>query len=1341
MAAAWLGLAPSVSAAPIFKVDGSHNLNQIATEIAGSTERGTYLINFATHQNVGQFKLSQPVAADSLIFQNDAETDAFVTVGTGPLFDLKKMKGVVMLRGMAFGLSALNSVLISGADQGNKNHSLILDSCFIFGESLNSTFLSWVGDAGSKIEIRRSFLVSKSGQDTLGLSADTVDIRNTNFNFAGMVSTSTTVRLQLDHNTVNRTQFKCAGNLTSTYKIVDNLFAHHSQFNALLMGGPAAIYPISLTGFDESLPGTARNLRYKSTAGYKGWAAFEPPGNGRFNLVASNDSIAPIPGKDTTELWNWYLPETFTVGHGNGAGKRASRYNTFPGDSKYATTLEGKSASFFFRPAAIPRELNPQLIGLPLDSTVSESLRLLWPGRRGIKIGVNVSVTLDSLVLESAPNYNGKPILLAYEPSRYQEPGPEAQRQINSKVFKNFFPSAVFFHPAYFCSTPRGTQVNAGGLSVSQNDSLRFGRVDSAGVMTFLVEQNPPSFPKAYRYLNTQFGYSTTAVLGKDAMVFGTSLKGPQPFRTDSVFWWWKTQIQDTLFPARLVNGRFISNAPTSESLNAYLVERLSVPRDGGEFYFRDGWVKASSPKGFQLEIDSTGYKADTLSFGLPTRGVRFSWAGRADADSVVLYLKHLPNQDAMRDSAGKLAPIPWTPDTGGYGRITIGKADADKAFFMGIRYNVVGGKTFGETVDGVKVANLLSSTNGKLSFQPAGVSVLGSDTNFQNLEYRIGKVVARFNLNISAPWEMTLTIPSFQDKAAVVAYAGNGNRWTLLNSVFLGTNSSDLRILDIPTDSKWVVVVEKVKPGDTYVDAEFVLKPGPQLEFSVAYKDPSNRKINFYEVELMSMDRSGNVESIVSPRTPVGETFIHTPEKDRLLSYRLQYYSDSTAYGRQKVVQVQEIKWDLAGLKGSMAPKAAFRWHALGFPFAGSFKKYFKVQQGPPLPKGTLDITEVLELKNEKTGARFVTVPKLDALTFKIGEAYLFSSARAYKLEIDSSALETFQPLGEFRITANETGWKLISSPFPASFPVSKIRSDQGSAPFQHLDDYDVPGQQGKSYRWVTTSSLEGFKGYAYYFLAGETLTFDPMSDGKTGPQVTAKIAALPAGLDVVVTSPSNQARMTLHESQAFRNVPYLPSFGGGLEMRLGGEGGYLQKRIPSFKAIDESLDLTVGKSCAVSFELVGKETPQVSLLHLSSGRVFTGSELSAIPLAKGVHNFRLVAGGKAFVAEKVNAFLAGAPRELTLSQNFPNPVRRLTQISLEWPMARGPGERRAVLEVFDMGGRRVHRLELDRIRVGRQLLTLDASAWSPGVYVYRLVVSGSGQRIKLQKKMLVSE
>jgi hypothetical protein len=319
------------------------------------------------------------------------------------------------------------------------------------------------------------------------------------------------------------------------------------------------------------------------------------------------------------------------------------------------------------------------------------------------------------------------------------------------------------------------------------------------------------------------------------------------------------------------------------------------------------------------------------------------------------------------------------------------------------------------------------------------------------------------------------------------------------------------------------------------------------------------------------------------------------------------------------------------------------------------------------------------------------------------------------------------------------EMGWNFIANPFPTAFPLSRFSFPGPSDRFRALHRIAKD-----NYEWKRLSSvLEKFTGYAYYSDSKGTLEFDPLA-----PEASSAAAAKASAGD----RPARRiaARLQTHwgsseavltsEARAI-DIPFLPVPGSSPQLRMGGGKGLMVKAIRDGAAIDEIMEIRsphAGRG-AFRLETSGFGFEAVRLIHLASGRVFEGAAMADMPLAKGSQTFRLLAGDQAFVRAGTESVLAGAPQDIGLSQNFPNPFRGKTRVALDWPAWDG-GVRRAVLEVVDMQGRAKSRMDLGDIRMGRQIVTVDASGWRPGIYMYRLTVETEGKKARLQKRMLVS-
>jgi len=80
-----------------------------------------------------------------------------------------------------------------------------------------------------------------------------------------------------------------------------------------------------------------------------------------------------------------------------------------------------------------------------------------------------------------------------------------------------------------------------------------------------------------------------------------------------------------------------------------------------------------------------------------------------------------------------------------------------------------------------------------------------------------------------------------------------------------------------------------------------------------------------------------------------------------------------------------------------------------------------------------------------------------------------------------------------------------------------------------------------------------------------------------------------------------------------------------------------------------------------------------------------------------------------------------AAKPAAFALGQNQPNPARGVTRIPVSLAAA-GP----ATLAVYDVAGRCVANVDLGKRPAGAGMVDLDVAAFTPGVYVYRLVAGG---------------
>jgi hypothetical protein len=87
--------------------------------------------------------------------------------------------------------------------------------------------------------------------------------------------------------------------------------------------------------------------------------------------------------------------------------------------------------------------------------------------------------------------------------------------------------------------------------------------------------------------------------------------------------------------------------------------------------------------------------------------------------------------------------------------------------------------------------------------------------------------------------------------------------------------------------------------------------------------------------------------------------------------------------------------------------------------------------------------------------------------------------------------------------------------------------------------------------------------------------------------------------------------------------------------------------------------------------------------------------------------------------------------PGHFLLHQNYPNPFNPSTTIGVSLPESSD-----VQLTVFDLSGRQIFSATKSGLQPGYHTLTVDASSWSSGVYLYRV---SAGNQVAVKKMVLV--
>src|SRR6185369_2411549 len=112
-----------------------------------------------------------------------------------------------------------------------------------------------------------------------------------------------------------------------------------------------------------------------------------------------------------------------------------------------------------------------------------------------------------------------------------------------------------------------------------------------------------------------------------------------------------------------------------------------------------------------------------------------------------------------------------------------------------------------------------------------------------------------------------------------------------------------------------------------------------------------------------------------------------------------------------------------------------------------------------------------------------------------------------------------------------------------------------------------------------------------------------------------------------------------------------------------------FLLKPAADLNRIDESVEIVSDRKGTVRFALgEAGQSPAFALIDESTGAVYDQATANELPVSQGSRTYRLLAGDPTFVEAATRGFLAGAPADIDLSQNFPNPARGLTRIAISW-------------------------------------------------------------------------
>ncbi len=97
-------------------------------------------------------------------------------------------------------------------------------------------------------------------------------------------------------------------------------------------------------------------------------------------------------------------------------------------------------------------------------------------------------------------------------------------------------------------------------------------------------------------------------------------------------------------------------------------------------------------------------------------------------------------------------------------------------------------------------------------------------------------------------------------------------------------------------------------------------------------------------------------------------------------------------------------------------------------------------------------------------------------------------------------------------------------------------------------------------------------------------------------------------------------------------------------------------------------------------------------------------------------------------------NDVMISKPNEFSISQNYPNPSNPTSKIDFQLPFAG-----KVTIAVYDLTGREVVKLLDEFKEAGFYNVTFNGNNLASGVYFYRILAEGNGQKVNAVKKLLL--
>jgi hypothetical protein len=1341
-----------------FTINGTIRLNTIAPAISPT---GDNHIRFSGkgYETPGSLSLVNN-GSNSLVFERDAPSDAVLLIDD-ILLHLQGQKGTVIFRGLA--LKFRNGGALFDSNQSG-NHNLRFDSCTVLGDTatLGKVF-SWGGDGSSELSIRNSQFAYTGSISLTGASSikvensmfvatgpitlsslpvsgpGTVSLMNNLFSGAGVLSATVKSRLEMGFNTANQTQFLLDGNFSANCDIRNNYFAHPPTRNALPQGGSQRYATFFKGGsFIDSGTTVSENVRDSAWDGFE----YSPPGGTTVFSDPSNTAVRTPKGPGT--IWDWKIPGD--VSHGAWSGTNPlPDFNLYPPAASVTLPLRGGQAEFQLLPSSFPRRIVPVFGIAAYASSLPDSIRSWFPKDTTLVLTGDPATVLALRLPAQADS--GTPLLFARTDAGYK---PLEWNASGDGAIKNSLPEAREFIPVLGGqNVSRGTGIIVRGPP-PVNPLLRLPAVTRAGIMVFKDPQGAPSEKRIRRIRSDAqdiaFNFTTNAE-GFDTFRFEIPKANLSvPYLPDSLFFWLGG---NTFVGAKDSLAMYWGQTALHDTNNTVmLVERLSLAPGPDTLKLGKATVIAWTTAGHQVLIDSSYRPArtDFPDMGAFGAAYAFSWPGRVSRDSFSVVLPRTdPLQNAYALIGSKAEPLKPSAVTANSLRISFGIGDNDKVVFIARRFMIPAGTATDLALGDDSVKGLLSATPGDFRLEPSYKPV-GLDTT--RLHPLAARRIIMDSLSPRGNYLLLLKAPAPSHRDSLHAFVLKDTGWKTATVL----DSGGRYAVQVDSAVQAVVLAEGLKKEDL-TPVQPVAPAAIQVEGDVLTIKPNltaseKAMYDSYRIDLVSLDADGKARTETGAYADVDAATSLALAGNRLYAYRVVYRSPVIRFSPDSAWIPLEGKQPAAeSLQASIPERAALHQHLIGFPFEATLS--VNVQAG--FEGGMAKKQSLLGLKPDGTWEPKSTDGKTK---LNRGEGYLFAADKRFNLKVGPSAYRGLRP---DTLPLPDSGWHLLSNPYPIRLPVRAIQFDSSYSLPQRLKRTQPSGTlKAASYNWEGLEMkdvLSPFEGFLIYSFRPTRIVFNPMAAIAAAPKATASLNGTGGGSDQETgrgTGGASQIRLTLatpwgtQTAVLYRTGPYLPTpymppwseAGEVPSFRVGGGRGWAFRKFDRLDSLVAEIEITAPEKGIYSLAVASQDedTGPIRLLDWQTGAILDEAGMGSLALAKGASRFTLLRG-KA-VDPGTDAFTRMLPSDFVLAQNYPNPFLGSTRIRIGIPA--GAGRVLASrIRVLAMDGRIVADRPLGALAVGSHLLTLGSDAWRPGIYIYELGIRTDRGAIRLQKKM----